>query len=366
MKTTIPIAITTAAFATSLAANALGQSTWTVCLDGSCDFTSVRAAVEAAADGDVIMIHSGTYAEPEVIDIVDKSITLRGPDDLSATLSGQGTHRVIQIRNDGASQTVVENLRIEDGLECCPGTAGGMMILDCDPTIRNCRFTNNEAIWGAALYVKYSSALVTECRFENNRCSFHNWSYGAGITSFYSSITVVDCVFVGNDAVSFGGAVHNLGSDGNVYQDCTFLSNSSGEGGGAMTNFSSTPTIVGCTFQGNSTGGSGHSIFSPDGGIDLTSCLFTECCQIAPPLSYVDPKASNVFNHDQSNGTGLPHQSCPACRLDIDCDGAVGGGDLALILSEWGSSNIECDLTADGIVNGTDLAQLLGSWGPCQ
>ena len=348
-----------------LAQHALGRATWTVCPDGGCDFTSIPEAVDAAMDGDVILIQSGFYAEGQVIDIVDKSITLRGPDDLSATLSGQGTHRVIQIRNDGASQTVVENLRIEDGLECCPGTAGGMMILECDPTIRNCRFQNNEAIWGAALYVKYSSAVISDCRFENNRCSFYNLSYGAGITSFYSSITVTDCDFIGNEAVSFGGAVHNLGSNGNVYQYCSFISNSSGDGGGAMTNFSSTPTIIACAFQGNVTGGSGHSIYSPDGGIDLRSCIFTECCQLAPPLSYVDPKASNLFNYDLYDGTSLPYQSCPACRVDIDCNGAVGGGDLALILSEWGSSNVECDVTADGVVDGADLGVLLGSWGPC-
>lgn len=364
MKTTT-LAIAAAMFSTGIATQALGKATWTVCLDGSCDFTSIRDAVEAASDGDVITIQSGVYAEGAVIDIVDKSVTLRGPTDLSATLSGQGSHRVIQIRNDAASNTVVENLRIENGLECCPGTAGGMMILDCDPTIRNCRFTNNEAIWGAGLYVKYSSALIIDCRFTNNRCSFHNWSYGAGITSFYSSITVVDCMFIDNEAVSFGGAVHNLGSNGNVYQNCNFVSNSSGDGGGAMTNFSSTPTIVSCVFQGNTTGGTGHSIFSPDGGIELTSCIFTECCQVAPALSYIDPKASNRFGYDQQTGTGLMHQACPECRLDIDCNGGVGGGDLALILSTWGSSNVECDITADGVVDGADLAVLLGSWGEC-
>ena len=38
-----------------------------VCLDGSCDFTTIEAAVEASCDGDTIMIGPGTYYPSQVI-----------------------------------------------------------------------------------------------------------------------------------------------------------------------------------------------------------------------------------------------------------------------------------------------------------
>ncbi|MEM7568365.1 MAG: right-handed parallel beta-helix repeat-containing protein [Pseudomonadota bacterium] len=47
-----------------------------VCLDGSCQFTSLRAAFKAASDGDVITLAPGDY--PSCLDMGDKSIALVG------------------------------------------------------------------------------------------------------------------------------------------------------------------------------------------------------------------------------------------------------------------------------------------------
>jgi hypothetical protein len=48
---------------------------------------------------------------------------------------------------------------------------------------------------------------------------------------------------------------------------------------------------------------------------------------------------------------------------DLDGDGRVGGGDLGLLLSNWGVSDFG-DLDGDGLVGGADLGLLLSSWGP--
>jgi hypothetical protein len=55
-----------------------------------------------------------------------------------------------------------------------------------------------------------------------------------------------------------------------------------------------------------------------------------------------------------------PVQASPA---DLDRDGIVGGGDLAILLSAWGGPSPFADLDADGVVGGGDLAMLLSSWG---
>jgi len=56
------------------------------------------------------------------------------------------------------------------------------------------------------------------------------------------------------------------------------------------------------------------------------------------------------------------------CSADINGDGSVGGGDLALVLSAWstdGQGQFDSDINNDGTVNGSDLTALLSAWGTC-
>jgi len=46
---------------------------------------------------------------------------------------------------------------------------------------------------------------------------------------------------------------------------------------------------------------------------------------------------------------------------DIDGNGTVDGGDLAILLSEWGTSG-SADLDQNGLVDGHDLTILLNLW----
>ncbi|MCA9291405.1 MAG: VCBS repeat-containing protein [Phycisphaerales bacterium] len=48
---------------------------------------------------------------------------------------------------------------------------------------------------------------------------------------------------------------------------------------------------------------------------------------------------------------------------DLDNDGTVGPGDLAVLLSVWGTSNPDADLDGNGNVGPEDLGQLLAAWG---
>jgi hypothetical protein len=54
----------------------------------------------------------------------------------------------------------------------------------------------------------------------------------------------------------------------------------------------------------------------------------------------------------------------PTCAADLDGDGAVGPGDLAVLLGGWGQPG-PSDLDGDGAVTPSDLATLLGAWGSC-
>jgi predicted outer membrane repeat protein len=113
-----------------------------------------------------------------------------------------------------------------------------------NPTIRDCIFSDNSAVYGAGIDNEYRDTNVTDCTFTGNVAQD-----GGGIYSFYSSPTVTACTLNGNTA-DFGGGMSNEDSNSLVV-NCIFIGNTAQDGGG-MQNFSNSNTIVtNCTFTGN-------------------------------------------------------------------------------------------------------------------
>jgi hypothetical protein len=54
--------------------------------------------------------------------------------------------------------------------------------------------------------------------------------------------------------------------------------------------------------------------------------------------------------------------AAPFLPSDLDRNGLVGGGDLAIMIGAWGTSDCSADLTFDGVVDAMDLAVLFGAW----
>jgi hypothetical protein len=71
-----------------------------------------------------------------------------------------------------------------------------------------------------------------------------------------------------------------------------------------------------------------------------------------------------------TNTNGIPDCCEPGnncCIGDIYVNHIIDGGDLGILLSEWGvvTATTNSDLNRDGFVNGADLGMLLANWGPC-
>lgn len=52
------------------------------------------------------------------------------------------------------------------------------------------------------------------------------------------------------------------------------------------------------------------------------------------------------------------------CPGDVDGNGTVDGGDLGVLLGQWGTAG-SADFDGNGTVDGADLGALLGAWGAC-
>jgi len=93
---------------------------------------------------------------------------------------------------------------------------------------------------------------------------------GGGIWNFSGSPTIVNCTFAGNSATCGAGISNSSGSPTIV--NCTFTGNSAGDGGGIY-NSSGSPTIVNCTFTGNSASKGGGIYNSRQCASNLTNCI---------------------------------------------------------------------------------------------
>jgi hypothetical protein len=118
----------------------------------------------------------------------------------------------------------------------------------------------------------------------------------------------------------------------------------------------SAPIASGCTVATN-------QVFGGVGGAGSTAPWYV---QSIDPNAICDSGGVFVPQADQTNqwivNLGMV-STTPPCPGDYNGDGFRNGGDLATLLSAWGTA--AADITGDGTTNGADLAVLLSGWGAC-
>jgi len=134
--------------------------------DTGADHSSIQAAINAADNGDEIIVSPGTYLEN--INFNGKAITLRSasgdPDD--TIIDGSGNGRVVTCTNGETSTTVLDGFTITNG---SAHYGAGMVNEDSSPTITNCTFSGNAADRrGGGMFNYESRPTVSNCTFSGN------------------------------------------------------------------------------------------------------------------------------------------------------------------------------------------------------
>lgn len=92
---------------------------------------------------------------------------------------------------------------------------------------------------------------------------------------------------------------------------------------------------------------------------DEDNPLQTAAFTTADTCMHVAASLKDVLVADEDGGVFL----LASCTLgDLNCDGAVDGADLGLLLAAWGTTDAAADLNDDGLVDGADLGLLLAAW----
>ncbi|MEW5800720.1 MAG: right-handed parallel beta-helix repeat-containing protein [bacterium] len=227
------------------------------------DGESIMVAIDAAADGDVIVVDPGVYYER--ISFQGKAITLTStnPDDpnvVAATIiDGSNLEAtVITFESGEGSDSILAGFTVQNGHA---GEGGGISCVSSSPTITHCTITGNTADWGGGIRcLSSSSPTIANCTISANQ-----GSYGGGITCFdLCSPAITDCTFYQN-AADYGGGIYSNNSSP-IITGCTFTENSATDDGGGIQCVSadfppdSSLTITHCTFSMNSASHDGGGI----------------------------------------------------------------------------------------------------------
>lgn len=320
-------------------------------------FDDVYKGVAAAANGDTVLVlpsnFIGFYALTSPLDLQGKAITVKssaGP--LVTALDGigiPGSSGVLIDSGEGPG-TVLEGFTLQNfDRGSSPGASGGAMrISGASPTIRGCRFVNNHAYVGGGAYLGNSSATIEDCLFLGNG-TVHQ---GGGFHSDASSPDLVRCTFDSNSS-NFGGAALFRTAPGGLVEilECTFLSNQSlASYGGAIAKFDQGGLdVVRSTFVGNVAAGEGSAAHVHGGGT-LRECLFLG-----------NTAATGTVNLASGGGTGVPGTTLVVgSTFTQNVGGAVTEQGGAMILRNsiaWNDSPFE--IGAGVTVTHSDV---LGGW----
>jgi len=191
-----------------------GADVYTVNPEGTGDFPTIQAAVDAAGDGDVIELVDGTFTGPgnRDIEIPARIMTIRSQGGIpqNCVIDCQGDpddqHRGFSFRTpEIAGTSTLEGVTIVNGYH---GLGGAIWCEGTSPLIRNCVFSHNAAFCdpsmaGGAISCDLASPTMIECTFLDNGAVFG----GAMICCWGSDPLLERCVFRANSATE-GGAIY--------------------------------------------------------------------------------------------------------------------------------------------------------------
>jgi predicted outer membrane repeat protein len=317
-------------------------------------YPAIQSAINAAVNGDTIIVAPGTYTGPgnRDIDFLGKAITVRsqsGPNNCIIDCNGteEDLHRGFYFHSGEEQNSVLDGFTITNG---CAHKGGA---IKCDyyssPTITNCIIRGNISPYvyvpdpfvpmiilqdGGGIYCYNSSPIIKKCCFIENTAT----AGGGAIFSGDGNAQVDNCIFRNNRAAISGGAIELSGvyGDNMSIHNCIFTGNSAGGSdyyyvsyGGAISCNSSTPIISNCTIIGNRAISCGGGIFCIGNNVKVSNSLIWG--------NY----ALEGHEIGLSYGPSIP-PSLTISYSDIH-NGAIGAYIQSGCTLNWGPGNIDAD-----------------------
>ncbi len=283
-------------------------------------YSTIQAAIDASAAGDMVVVWPGTYYENINFNGKNITVTSINPDNPAGTIINGGGNGVTVTFSNGSTSELV-GFTITGGTDNNRTFGGGVCCYASKPIIKNCIISNNSNYFGGGgLCCEESSPILTNCTLSGNSAKY----FGGGIyLRDGSSPTLINCKISDNSVTSSseesigGGGMRVSQSCRPTLINCTFSNNTvnRGNGGGIYISPASAylminPTLINCTFYGNTvSNGSGGAIYCDDsiiahGGTNSSSSTLTNCIVWGNSLPQMYGSASVSYSDIQEGWAG--------------------------------------------------------------
>jgi parallel beta-helix repeat protein len=327
-----------AALVVGAPANAVAPATHSV----PGDFATIQAAVDAAADGDVITVSPGTYFE--TVQIADKSVTLESLDPGNpATIDGNSTTERTLVVSNNAS--VIRGLRITNSGGS--GLSGGLEISGGSPLIVDNEIAGNTGCTGAGLTASFTAAQIVGNHIHDNVRIGCSGGMGNGIAIIGAGTVQIVGNLIENNSTSNGGGITLFASgpvliDGNTIRNNT----ASNDGGGLWLVNNSPATITNNLFIGNDAvdgGGIALAIAAGNDGVRIQHNTFVD--------NTARGRGSQLFTDGYDDTTSIANNifvgGNDLVRCDPNFDPSIPGFGPNLAYPATGVTTFDCGATFD-------------------
>ncbi len=290
----------------------LSPQTHDVCPSG-CDYSSLQAAIDAAVNGDTILVSPGVYTGDPLTAAVmktnGKQLTIQSTDGADVTIiDGEGVRAGLLCDNGEPIDMVVEGFTFRNGQAVdydfgdgiLWNLGGGISCLSASsPRIVDCIIENNTAEYGGGIYGYVSDFKLENCIIRNNTAS----EYGGGLLVAVDCRSVIsNCSFIGNHADIGGGALCCWENDEPIFNDCVFTSNSASVGGGVgFIQDASFANFYDCQFDLNTSDFRGGAFYLTSGRAEWYDCEFNENSAVHGGMLWTE---SSNFEIENAVATG--------------------------------------------------------------
>ncbi|MFG0252778.1 MAG: nitrous oxide reductase family maturation protein NosD [Phycisphaerales bacterium JB038] len=342
---------------------ALAPTTAADIIDVPADWPMIQMAINAANDGDEIVVQPGEYVEH--LNLLGKEITIRSVDPLNPIIVdltrvvGPAAAPRVQCVSGETADTVLRGLTIthlspaasDHGMhtydsypivEYCvfldnhsADMGGGLLVgFPSIPVIRHCVFRGNSAVLGGGICVDWSNYVVIEdCTFEDNVAS----EDGGGVYLAECLCTTRRCSFDGNTADRGGGLFLNDVYEQNVVDECTFTSNNAfTNGGGAYIRRGDAWPLTSCVFEQN-TAEKGAGLYTYQAIATISACDFLG--------NIASNRGGGVYNNESTP----TYVDCTFVGNDAGVDGGMRNWESQPIVVDCSFAGVDGDSSVDSM-----------------
>ncbi|MBU0754557.1 MAG: SUMF1/EgtB/PvdO family nonheme iron enzyme, partial [Planctomycetes bacterium] len=213
-------------------------------IDVPAGYSTIQEAIDAAVNGDTVLVASGTY--PENIDFLGKAITVKSSDGAEVTMiDGGGAGSVVTFKNREGGDTELKGFSI----------------------------TNGNAANGGGIFCYYSSPVISDNVIVNNTADLD----GGGIfCKFFSNPTIKRNTISENSAQDEGGGICCYFSSSPMITENTISENSANDGGGICCLKNTTPAITKNTISRNQAYNNGGGIGCMESSANIKNNMIME------------------------------------------------------------------------------------------